>query len=686
MMSSEWRSTAEQQQQDFANLLGDRTWDKFSMPSDDIALSKKIAFALLGPPSDENDDKTFGYSSEEWEKVTEIKEKCIENCEMQDGYDNSVCVAFIFVCAFKSGSSSTIAPLIRVKKSTGTDIRNSYFIDPCGRVYNTWKEYLEGNIFDGWWICVPLGAVYSEDEKVKVEFIDQSSRDLRAQDDVHNTNKRALRITKLMMSYIQDPVPIAWALNVVRAAVEAPGVAYGAGRSICEQVDHSNHDQSICLLDSEERALSVSRVAIVKSLHKFSRKKVVPPLDVLQLTAFVFFFTHSEVSFKAACNLIIEVQDKKLSEKRQSLEPDDQKVFDNMLKGQQEMVTPGKVCEMHGKVREMHGSNKFIRELNRIDNLPEFFAHFSLGPGTHLNINQILYIDAKAFFQMKIEERDQIVEKTLDLKSGKITQAQFDKNVRAITQTHRITFEHQRQEARKKIQDVFNVSNLSEIFFDGKRIFDNIQPHELDRLRLVFEDAGRKYNPDRIEVAKVMADILKCKNVAEFTAVMEYFLRKLDAIVKELRENNPNPKEKPSGVRSGDYYFKSVAKEFLSDQDKINAEVVEFNKLREACDAANNQGSPRFGNSCSATNHYDKHPLFPCIDPNNNLSPERYFDIAREMTNGMHVDKPAWTQEGNSLRYNFVSAEYGAMAVRFDNLADKTSVIATLQKIDQPAG
>jgi hypothetical protein len=53
MSESEWRATAEQEQQCIASLLGDRTWDKFSMPNDDQQLSKKIAFALLGLPRDE---------------------------------------------------------------------------------------------------------------------------------------------------------------------------------------------------------------------------------------------------------------------------------------------------------------------------------------------------------------------------------------------------------------------------------------------------------------------------------------------------------------------------------------------------------------------------------------------------------------------------------------------------------
>jgi hypothetical protein len=47
-------------------------------------------------------------------------------------------------------------------------------------------------------------------------------------------------------------------------------------------------------------------------------------------------------------------------------------------------------------------------------------------------------------------------------------------------------------------------------------------------------------------------------------------------------------------------------------------------------------------------------------------------------SDGMHIHKPIWTQDGNLLRYTFVRAEYGAMAIRFDNLADGTSAIATL--------
>jgi hypothetical protein len=489
----------------WADFLGDQTEEKFLMPRDGNKLSKKIAFAMLGPPREENNTKTFGYSSEEWEKVTKINEKCIEYGEMQDG---TVCVNFVCVCACKSLGSSwtwTIVPLIQVKNNTRSNLQNSYFINPCGIVYNAWKDCMEEEIYDNFVICVP-SAAYSDDEKLPVESHDQSS--------------------------------------------------------------------------------------IANKLLEF----------------------------------------------RQKLEPEQQKVFDIMLKAQRDMVTPGTHCIMHG-------NKKLFRELKDIEDHQEYFSHFSPGPGTQLNINQNLDIDAKAFFQMTSQQRDVILEQSQDLKNEKITYAQFDKQVVAICREYRITFEHQRQEARKSIQEAFQVEDVSEIVIAGKRIFENIRPHDLDRLHQVCKQAGKNYNPHCIKLAKEMADIFKCENVTEFAAVMEYFIRKLDETVMKLREKNCNP-IRPPGVKLKDHYLNIAASELMSDENKKNAMIFEFNEKRKHCSEANNSGFPRFRNSSAATNHYDKHCNLPLVDPEKNLSPERYFEIAREMATGQNVDeeKLIWTQ------------------------------------------
>jgi len=402
-------------------------------------------------------------------------------------------------------------PLIRVKYNDGKHIPNSYFIDHCGRVYETWNDFLNENIFDGWWICVPTGGVYAfnDYENVQVEFYDQTSRGevLKTLDRVSTISSAVTSVSMtagLVMSFIPVTAPFGWALTLSSTIVGAPGAAYGAGRSVGKLVDRGNHDQSISLLDSEARAcwittvasvlsvgtlasakilattskagllasagtrafctglsvtaLSVSGIGIINSIVEISKKDKVTGLDVLQLTTSVFFFTHSAINFKTASTMIKEAQNSKLASIKQTLSPEEQKVFDSMLKGKQEMVTPG-------KVRTMHGSKEFIRELKHIGNKHEFFSHFTAGPGTQLNVNDALVIDAKAFLQMTNEQRELIMKHSKDLKENRITQDVFDRKVGAISREYRIAFEHQRNEAKNKIQDAFQVS-ISLTFYE----------------------------------------------------------------------------------------------------------------------------------------------------------------------------------------------------------------------------
>ena len=128
------------------------------------------------------------------------------------------------------------------------------------------------------------------------------------------------------------------------------------------------------------------------------------------------------------------------------------------------------------------------------------------------------------------------------------------------------------------------------------------------------------------------------------------------------------------------FYFREAANELLNNKVAQDAVIADFRTLQVRCDAAN-QGPIRFGNSMAAANHYDKHPHFPQIDPCNPVTPERYFAIATEMCSEP-MKNPVWTQDGQSLMCKYVSEKYGAVAVRFDNLPNGISVIATLMKVD----
>lgn len=104
--------------------------------------------------------------------------------------------------------------------------------------------------------------------------------------------------------------------------------------------------------------------------------------------------------------------------------------------------------------------------------------------------------------------------------------------------------------------------------------------------------------------------------------------------------------------------------------------LTSFQNLIKQCHKVNT-GRPKFENSMAAASHYKKHAYLPKVHSSHNLTPEEYFRIATEMCSGPIIN-PKWTQDGSSLFIHFFSEKYRACAIRYDNLANKTSTIATL--------
>ena len=539
MTTDEWKVEAQKNQQNFANSLGDRTWDKYAIPTEDEYLWKAIAFAIAGPPQTEDSSENYGYTKNEQEKIIELKQKCIDQCKGQGWAD--VYVAFIFVCAYKNEQEQAIVPLIRIKYSDGKNLKNSHYLDHCGRVYNNWSDFLDENIFDGWWICVPKNAEYlfSDDNQVRIDFYDQTSRGevLRVTDKISTVANIGTSISMaagLVMSFFPPTAAIGIPLVAYSAAAGLPGAVYGTSRSIGTLVDRGKHDQSINPFSSGEArsawltttasalsigvmastqilastakagylasagtrafctalnvtALSVNGLGIVNSFYEISKKDKVTGLDILQLTTSIFFFTHSAVTFKTASAIIKEAQGQALAAHRENLTPEQQKVFDQMLQSRKEMAEPG-------KAREMHGNKEFIRDLKIIENKQEFFQAFQLVDGNKLSVNNELILDGKAFLQMTLDERTAILKHSNDLQNNIITEAQFYKNVAAIRKEYRFSFERQRATAVNKLQEGFNVADLSSFDVNGKKIFENIKPHEIDRMNHVMTQAGKNYD------------------------------------------------------------------------------------------------------------------------------------------------------------------------------------------------
>ena len=711
---AEWKKSSLISQSGFAFQLADRIWDEFVLPGDTDELWKKVAYALAGPPT--SIDVKAGYPEPAKEIINEITTKCIDYSKKK--YNNAY-VAFIFVCGWVSEGENegneVVVPLIRIRTSDDHDVTGAFYVDHTGRVYNNWANYLNDNTFNCSWICVPKNGKYTSDED-NFKFYDQTNRGyvLQVTDKASTVTSIVTGISSLVglgLLVFPPTAPIGATVLTYSAVVGTPAALYGTGRSIGTLVDRVQHDKSInpfhsteargCWLVTAASVLSIGSMGAGKYLSTTARAGTIvsaevrvlctalnvtnltvsglgilngfyevikkgndtTPLEVIQLTTSIFFFSHSLINFKTASGIIKDAQKGALGEIRETLAPRDQKKFDAMLRGQQEAINPG-------KVREMHGNAKFIKQMNRIENKAQFFSDFKLVRGTDFRIHKELVIHPRAFMQMNEDYRNKVVTLSKQYRNGDIKQQQFNEKIAPIQKEYRLYTENQIGEAQKRIAPLANQQ------INQRKIFRNLSRNEQMRLDQVCREAGRDYNPDRMDLGMRLAEKQEIRNVTEFSAVMEYANRTLDAEVKQLRQQNPN-QSLPAGIKAKDFYTKQVLDKYKnpSNLEKLNDN---FKKVRSGCDPHNEAGAIRFANSMAAANHYDKHNNFPAVDPNNNLSPEKYFEIAREMAGDIGTMK--WTQDGMCLCCEINSEVYGAKVIRYDNIADGKTVIATLME------
>lgn len=356
--------------------------------------------------------------------------------------------------------------------------------------------------------------------------------------------------------------------------------------------------------------------------------------------------------------------DPDLEQYRKILLPEKQVIFDKLQEAQQNMVEPG-------KVHRAEGNKKFLKQLEEISNVQEFFANFEL-VDNQFNINDQLLIHPIAFLQLTNETRTTVLTNSKYFKNGTISRAEFNDKVEKIGEKDHIIFEYQRELAEKKVKEVFGVDDVADIKVNGAYIFADSKPFDVYRLHHLFDKECKGYDYQHLQVSKKIASELHCKDVSEYISATQYVVRKLEREGIQMKKLNPNPKRE-SGIKPKDHYVKIKAEEFL----KIPKTIVDgFNQLREECDSANT-GVLKFANLFALTNHYHNHAHFPQIDHVNNISVTRYLQIAAEMCSGP-LKNPKWTQDGSSVSYEFVNTEYGAYAIRYDNIAKGTSVIATL--------
>jgi len=207
-----------------------------------------------------------------------------------------------------------------------------------------------------------------------------------------------------------------------------------------------------------------------------------------------------------------------------------------------------------------------------------------------------------------------------------------------------------------------------------------MKPFEIDGLHRVFKESCKNKEVFYTKFPHKFANHIGCTNITEYCAATEYAARCLKDEVATRRENGKKDKSKH-------YYYETVSQELLTDQNQDFMNFVEnFRQLQTMYDTFQQNTTtrnPKFANSMAAANHYDKHKNDFRRSPRRSLTVEEYFNLAVDLTSGQVADcrvECQWTQDGTSLRREFVSETHNAFAVVFDR-PDGTSVIATLHEL-----
>ena len=174
-----------------AGMLGDRVWDRYRLPNQEIYLEQKLGYAFYGMPG--SVDTEHQYNTEQKAVLSKLKETCIKLITPTEGRATSICLSFIFISAYKNDSHYQDFPLIRIMKPSQRQecTAESWFIDIARRVYENWKDFKSTNIFNGWYLALPKNGKYpfieslsndlltTEDADLQVDWIEWHERSMR---------------------------------------------------------------------------------------------------------------------------------------------------------------------------------------------------------------------------------------------------------------------------------------------------------------------------------------------------------------------------------------------------------------------------------------------------------------------------------------------------------------------------
>ena len=525
-------------------------WDQYEIDTvDEKYLLAKICFAMFGPPTEKHAENLWeGYQEEQRDRGNEIL-KIILKVHNENRCKKSLLVGIIVV-ACKQEESEYVLPIFSVFIDDDPKVASAkrVYIDTQQRVYSGWDDWKSNNNMPMLKYAYPRRGFFTCSSHCRYEFdpekdpdiefgtspaCDLSARIFRQTDTVTGITAFACGVIGVASMF----TPIGPAVLLTSAICGGSSATYGTTRAVIRLYDKGTHGESLTDIESftlwfsiaatplhftssivnaalirgatengrifsssmrmfatviNFSALGVDGVMIgfgIANLVEKYKQDQLSPLDVLQFSMSVFFFTNTLIKPQMASSIIAKAQSEHIQ------------AYANNLSDADAKATFNKFLDENKGSGSIKDTSKIIRTINKIDDPNTLFSGLK---------------DAK---EIKIGGR----------KGKTLLVNDQNQNVNRI-KPNDVTFSSQLRDNpvnfQRNIRKLFKDMNADDIDVNGKKIFQNLSDRQKSQVNKVIGGTAGK-NEHILNEAINISRQMGCDNVDDVLSVVELLCAEL---------------------------------------------------------------------------------------------------------------------------------------------------------------
>jgi hypothetical protein len=554
-----WKESAAEVIKSYYQSFRGSQWDAYVIGSEDEKLLQaKICFAIFGPPTVAEAKEIWeGYNSEQQESAKQILETILEvNKKAKPNSEKVLTRSIIVMC--KQEEIEFMIPLFAVL--TGGDPFDATsprcYIDNQRRTYSSWEDWKANNTLPMLKCAFPRFGFYSCSKACRYEFDPDKDPEIAFETSpacnvmsrIFGTTDTVAAITSLgcgVVAVASMMTPVAPFILTASAVGGIGSASYGAGRAGYRIVDKGKHGESMTDLESWTLyfslaamplhiASSVVNANLVKgavvngrtftssirmgaTILNFStlgvdsimiglglsnmidkyKKDQLNPLDILQFSMSVFFFTNTLMKPQVASKIIQNAQETHIQN------------YANQMTDAETQATFKKFLADNKGDGTITDNSKIIRTINRITDPNEVF------------------LGLKDASSLKIGGRKGKTLLVSDQKTSVYRVRSKDLSfVKIVTQGTEITQGANSVNIQKGVKKCMNNINASSIEVNGVKIFDNLDDRMKSRVNKTIGGAAGK-NEQIVLKAVELAQDMNLNNTEDVLSMIEIISAKL---------------------------------------------------------------------------------------------------------------------------------------------------------------